>query len=88
MESKKGYYIDIVGGTVKTAEEIEIETACKNATALVELSQLKALLNEYFCLYNVLEPHTNLEKLGSEISMREQSIDYVIDLLKGGANNG
>lgn len=51
MESKKGYYIDIVGGTVKTAEEIEIETACKNATALVELSQLKSLLNEYFCLF-------------------------------------
>lgn len=87
MKSEKGYYIDIENGVVYTAEERE-EVFCKKfANAINELEQLKELLNEYFCLFNVLETHTNLEKLAHEISMREQSIDYVIDLLKGGLQN-
>lgn len=87
MKSEKGYYIDIQSGVVYTAEERE-EVLCKKfANAIKELEQLKALMNEYFCRCNVLETHTNLEKLALEISMREQSVDYVLDLLKGGVQN-
>lgn len=84
MKSEKGYFIDIQNGTVTAFEEMEEVKSVKVKSAIKELEQLKALLNEYFCLYNVFEPHTNLEKLAHEISMREQSVDYVIDLLKGG----
>lgn len=84
MESKKGYYIDIQNGVVYTAEERE-EVWCKKfADAIKELEQLKALMNDYFCRYRISEPHTVLENLAFEISTREQTVDTVIDLLKGG----
>lgn len=87
MRSDKGYYIDIEKGVVYTAEEREEAWCKKFSEAIKELKALDALMKDYFCRYNVCGEHSMLERLGFEISMRDQSIEAVIDLLKGGANN-
>lgn len=83
MKSEKGYYIDIQKGVVYTAEEREEHFCKKYANAIKELEQLKELMADYFFRYNVFETHSNLEMLALEISLREQSVDHVLELLKG-----